>query len=69
MSSAETVIRERGLRIAEVGVEKDNPDARRLYERLGYTLQSELREQYSYTTPDGVHASHLVDQWILHKQL
>lgn len=69
MASAEDVIRERHLTIAEVGVEKDNPDARRLYERLGYRLQRDLREEYGYTTPDGVQAWHVVDQWLLHKHL
>jgi ribosomal protein S18 acetylase RimI-like enzyme len=69
MASAHEVVREHGLRIAEVGVEKDNGDARRLYERLGYTLHRELREDYSYTTPDGVRGYHVVDQWILHKPI
>jgi ribosomal protein S18 acetylase RimI-like enzyme len=69
MAAAEQVVCQQGLRIAEVGVEKDNTDARRLYERLGYTLHGELREEYSYTTPDGVHGWHQVDQLILHKQL
>ena len=33
---AESRIRRRGVRVAELGVEEDNPRARALYERLGY---------------------------------
>ena len=69
MSSAERVLRDRGIHMAEVGVEKDNADARRLYERLGYVQCTELREQYGYTTPDGVRGWHVVDQWIMRKRL
>jgi len=35
---AERLLRERGYAGVEFGVEKDNPDARRLYERLGYRV-------------------------------
>jgi ribosomal protein S18 acetylase RimI-like enzyme len=69
MESAEQALRSRGFPIAEVGVEKTNPDARRLYERLGYSVRGDVVEQYAYTTPEGVHTTHLVDQWLLHKQL
>ena len=62
-------LRERGYRAAELGVEKDNAGARRLYERLGYQLVGELREGYGYTAPDGVAVRHVVDQWILRKAL
>lgn len=69
MECAEHELRRRGFAIAEVGVEKTNPAARRLYERLEYRVTGEVVEQYSYTAPDGVHATHLVDQWLLHKRL
>jgi ribosomal protein S18 acetylase RimI-like enzyme len=69
MRAAEDVLSERAFELAEVGVEKDNPDARRLYERLGYVHVGELREDYGYTTPDGVRGWHVVDQWILRKRL
>jgi GNAT superfamily N-acetyltransferase len=32
----------------ELGVEKDNPDARRLYERLGFTHAGETDEEYRF---------------------
>lgn len=38
IDAAERVITQRGLPTAEIGVEQDNPRARRLYERLGYSV-------------------------------
>ena len=69
MKCAEDVLRHRGFATAEVGVEKSNLDARRFYERLGYLAAGELTEQYGYTTPDGVYGSHVVEQWLLRKQV
>jgi ribosomal protein S18 acetylase RimI-like enzyme len=69
MSCAEDVLRERGFGVAEVGVEKDNLDAQRLYERLGYTIHRALKEEYGYTTPAGERGWHVVDQWIMRKRL
>src|SRR5947207_3436548 len=36
MHAAEGFVRDRGFGVIELGVEDHNPDARRLYERLGY---------------------------------
>jgi ribosomal protein S18 acetylase RimI-like enzyme len=69
MRSAEELLRVHGFNHAEVGVEKDNEAARRFYVRLGYLPHGELTEEYSYTTPEGVHAHHIVDQWIMRKSL
>jgi ribosomal protein S18 acetylase RimI-like enzyme len=69
MEYAEEVLRERGFVEAEVGVEKSNEAAHRLYTRLGYVAHGELREEYGYTTPDGVPMQHVVEQWILRKRL
>ena len=69
MSCAEDLLRQRGFRLVEVGVEKDNPDAHRLYHRLGYTVYRALKEEYGYTTPEGVRRWHVVDQWILRELL
>ena len=69
MACAEDLLRQRGFRLVEVGVEKDNPDAHRLYHRLGYTVYRALEEEYGYTTPEGVRGWHVVDQWILRKPL
>lgn len=38
---AEEIARERGFTVAQIAAETDNPRARALYERLGYTLHGE----------------------------
>jgi len=69
LAAAEAEIRRRGRQIAEIGVEKENPDARRLYERLGYRAAGEELEDFKYTTPWGEERREVVDQWILRKHL
>jgi ribosomal protein S18 acetylase RimI-like enzyme len=69
LAAAETMIRARGLAAAEIGVEKDNPGARRLYERVGYRIARDEYLEYDYTTPDGARECVPVDQWILRKAL
>src|SRR3954454_10951371 len=46
IQAGEAIAREQHCTSAEIGVEKDNPDARRLYERLGYVFAAELQERY-----------------------
>jgi ribosomal protein S18 acetylase RimI-like enzyme len=43
---AEGLARTRGFRVVEIGVEESNPDARRLYERLGYQVVSQTEFRY-----------------------
>jgi ribosomal protein S18 acetylase RimI-like enzyme len=69
LEASEAIALGHDCRWAEVGVEKDNPDARRLYERLGYTYARELTEQYQLHTPDGAPVTYTVDQWLLRKSL
>ncbi|HEV2148082.1 MAG TPA: GNAT family N-acetyltransferase [Longimicrobiaceae bacterium] len=69
LAAAEEALRARGFARAEIGVEKDNPDARRLYERVGYRVVREEYEEYEYTTPEGTHHRVPVDQWFLQKEL
>jgi ribosomal protein S18 acetylase RimI-like enzyme len=66
---AEELLAQRGYATAELGVEKTNPRARQLYERLGYAVVDEKASEYSYVTPDGVEARHIVDHWVLQKRL
>lgn len=66
---AEAQLRGRGLLISEVGVERDNPDARRLYERMGYAVSGVEHEVAEYVTHDGRTERVDVDQWILQKPL
>ncbi|HEU4628133.1 MAG TPA: GNAT family N-acetyltransferase [Gemmatimonadaceae bacterium] len=69
IGAAETVLRRLGYVAAEIGVEKENPGARRLYERLGYVVVREGREAYAYTTPAGVTERVGLDEWFLRKRL
>ena len=69
LDAAERALRERGYAWAEIGVEKDNPRARALYERVGYRLHRELREEYGYTHPGGQPVRHVIDEWMLRKDL
>ena len=69
LAAAEAEIGRRGLGIAEIGVEKDNPGARRLYERLGYRLAGEIREESRYRTPEGEARREVYEQWVLQKRL
>jgi ribosomal protein S18 acetylase RimI-like enzyme len=57
--AAEDALQARGFRWALLGVEADNPGARRLYERLGYTLAA--------STPGEAGAA--AGQWVLRKEL
>ncbi|MER7765666.1 GNAT family N-acetyltransferase [Kitasatospora sp. NPDC096140] len=50
---AEERIRARGLGRAELGVEDDNPRARALYERLGYTAFDRRPDAWDEEAPDG----------------
>ena len=50
---AEELLRERDYAFATIAVEHDNVDARRLYERLGYSAIREVPRAWSYVDPDG----------------
>jgi GNAT superfamily N-acetyltransferase len=69
IARAERLLAARRLAFVEIGVEKDNPGARRLYERLGYRVTHEAREEYAYTTPDGERVRVPIDEWFLRKPL
>lgn len=69
IASAERQLKTQRFRISELSVEKDNPHAQRLYERLGYQVVRDNIEEWEYTPPNGklVHVRN--DEWILHKSL
>lgn len=69
MGAAEAVLRRHAYTHAELGVERDNPRARRFYERLGYRPAGTMQETYSYTTPEGTDRTVPVDEWVLRKAL
>ena len=53
MQAADEEILERGLRWSQLGVEKVNTGARRLYERLGYSTFGEEDLVWPEPTPEG----------------
>jgi ribosomal protein S18 acetylase RimI-like enzyme len=69
ITSAEGQLKALGFRISELDVEKDNPRAQRLYERLGYQIVADNIEEWDYTPPHGVAVHVINDEWIMHKSL
>ena len=69
VAEAERHLRRRGYAVSRLGVEKDNPRARALYQRLGYRLIREEQQPFAYDEPDGRLASGVADLWILEKRL
>lgn len=51
--AAEDTLRARGFRYASIAVGKDNPRARRLYQRLGYTVYREELGRWQYVDLQG----------------
>lgn len=66
---AEELLRERGFRWATIAVERQNADARRLYERLGYEAIREHHRSWSYADPEGRTRLVDVDEALLRKSL
>lgn len=69
MIAAEDVLSGKGYRVAEIGAGKDNPRARRLYERLGYRVVRDNVEEWDVTTPEGTLLHEVSDEWIMQKPL
>jgi ribosomal protein S18 acetylase RimI-like enzyme len=70
VESAEEMLRALRYVGAELGVERGNPEARRLYERLGYTVQGEAQLTFSYTPPWGTEPVTVeLDELVMRKPL
>lgn len=69
ITTAERLASRRGLSVIALEVEKDNPDARRLYERLGYSIVGERDEVWP--EPDATGKLHEVAHpcWLMRKHL
>jgi ribosomal protein S18 acetylase RimI-like enzyme len=62
-------VRTRGLGFAMLGVEDDNPQARRLYERLGYQPTGRQHASWEVEDDDGVLSLYDTTLTILRKRL
>jgi GNAT superfamily N-acetyltransferase len=65
----EQCVRTRGLAFAALGVEDNNPRARRLYERLGYQAAGRQHASWEYEDDDGVLRLYETTLTILRKRL
>jgi ribosomal protein S18 acetylase RimI-like enzyme len=68
IAAAESVLVGRGFTQAEINVERNNPGARRLYERLGYRYVGVSRRPHDCTW-HGMASTARVPQWVLRKSL
>jgi ribosomal protein S18 acetylase RimI-like enzyme len=66
---AERIIREHELVIAELGVEVQNTEARRLYDRLGYEVVGSELVNHVYETPSGRVMRSTLDLIVMRKPL
>jgi ribosomal protein S18 acetylase RimI-like enzyme len=69
VAAAEATARSRGIAVTEIDVEKDNPAAQALYERLGYGVVGERRDEWSYVDDTGERVVVHDDDWVLRKPL
>ena len=69
LKTAETDVGKRGYQWITLNVGRDNPDARRLYERLGYIVVADEPGRWSYLDHNG-HRRHVHEpSWRMEKEL
>jgi ribosomal protein S18 acetylase RimI-like enzyme len=69
IQEAEAIIQDRGFQWCTIGVAKDNFQAQRLYERLGYRVFAEDPGRWSYIDHEG-RTRHVNEPcWLLQKQI
>lgn len=69
MNYIENDLRERGFRFVTLNVAKENPDARRLYERLGYKVTGSKPGVWSYRDDEGNLQRVVEPAWRMKKRL
>ena len=69
MRAGEQRVRTRGRAFAALGVEDNNPRARRLYQRLGYQAAGRQHASWEYEDDDGVLRLYETTLRILRKRL
>jgi ribosomal protein S18 acetylase RimI-like enzyme len=67
--AAESALRARGFRVAVIAAGKDNPGARRLYERLGYRVFTDDPGVWYFVDVRGLQQSIHEPCWVMEKQL
>jgi ribosomal protein S18 acetylase RimI-like enzyme len=69
MKKVEQIIFEKGLKIAQIGIDKPNSRAQTLYEKLGYKIVREEQDSFDYMSESGEIKHYSSDCWILEKRL
>jgi GNAT superfamily N-acetyltransferase len=69
VACGEQALRDLGYESAEVGVEYENSGAKVFYERMGYKLVGDERDERTYRDPAGDDKVLISEQWILRKLL
>jgi ribosomal protein S18 acetylase RimI-like enzyme len=69
VAEAETMLRELGYTWATIAAAKENPRARRLYERIGYKIFTEDEGEWSYIDHEGKIRNVHEPCWVLEKKL
>lgn len=69
LNEAEEILQKRGMDMASIGVEKDNREARSLYERQGYHIISEDPGSWSYIDHLGKRQEVVEPAWLMEKKI
>lgn len=69
ISQLEERIRQHGLHTVIIGVEIDNPDAKRLYDRLGYIEYDRTQESWEEKNEHGQPHTYVADVILMKKEL
>lgn len=69
LREAEEILRERAYHSVSIAAAKDNPGARRLYERLGYRVFTEDAGRWHYVDQEGRTRQVVEPCWVLEKNL
>ncbi len=69
LNAAENELRRRGMDTAAIGVEKNNPRARALYERRGYRIIADDPGRWSYLDHEGNIQEVLEPAWLMEKRI
>ena len=67
--AAESALLARGFSVAVIAAGKDNPGARRLYERLGYHTFADDAGVWYFTDVNGVQQEQTEPCWVMEKRL